>query len=64
MRGFILQNLLSFVKIKLSQNSEINLFFTDMGKSYPNSKFFDIANMSFNAIWENKILAKITEFTV
>ena len=27
-------------------------------------RFFDVANMSFNAICENKILAKISEFTV
>ena len=27
------------------------------------SRFFNVANMSFNAIRENKILAKISEFT-
>ena len=30
----------------------------------PKSRIFTIANMSFNAIRENKILAKISEFTV
>ena len=30
----------------------------------PKSQMFDVANMSFNAIRENKILAKISEFTV
>ena len=28
------------------------------------SRFFNIANMSFNTIRENKILAKISDFTV
>ena len=28
------------------------------------SRISDVANMSFNAILENKILAKISEFTV
>ena len=40
-----------FVKIKFSRNAEITLSFTDV-------------NMSFNAIRENKILAKISGFTV
>ena len=30
----------------------------------PFSRIFIVANMSFNAIRENKILAKISEFTV
>ena len=30
----------------------------------PKSQIFNIANMSFNAIRENKMLAKISEFTV
>ena len=30
----------------------------------PKPRTFDVANMSFNAIRENKILAKISEFTL
>ena len=30
----------------------------------PCSRFFNVANVSFNAIRENKILVKISEFTV
>ena len=30
----------------------------------PKSRFLNVANMSFNAIHENKIRAKISEFTV
>ena len=30
----------------------------------PKSRFLNVANMSFNAIRENKILAKISDFTV
>ena len=33
-------------------------------KSMPKSRFFKVANKSFKAIRENKILAKIPEFTV
>ena len=29
-----------------------------------NSRIYNVANMSFNVIRENKILAKISEFTV
>ena len=47
----------SFVKIKTSGNGEITLSFTDIGKS-------NVANVYFNAIRENGILAKISEFTV
>ena len=50
-----------FLKIKSSGNGEIILSFTDIGKSCPRSK---VANMSFNAILENKNLVKISEFTV
>ena len=53
----------SFVKIKLSRNGEITLLFTDEGK-YPLVVNFNVANISFSAICENKILAKISEFTV
>ena len=45
----------SFVKIKLLRNGKITLSFIDKGH---------ITNMSFNAIRENKVLAKISEFTV
>ena len=53
----------SFVKIKSSRNGEITLSFTDIGKSYP-SRDFLMSQICFNAIRENKILAKISEFTV
>ena len=53
----------SFTKIKPS-DGEITPSFTDLGKSCPSRKFLKVANMSFNAIRENKILAKISEFTI
>ena len=53
----------SFVKIKLSRIGDITLPFTDIGKSCPVRDFY-VANVSFNIIRENKILAKISEFTV
>ena len=53
----------SFVKIKPSRIGDITLSVTDIGKSYPVRDFY-VANMSFNAIRENKIHAKISEFTV
>ena len=49
----------SFVKIKPSRNGQITLSFTDEGKPGPSREC-----MSFNAILENKILAKISEFIV
>ena len=52
----------SFAKKKASGNCENFLSFTDVAKSCRSRDFF-VANMSFNAIRENKILAKITEFT-
>ena len=52
-----------FAKLKLLQNCEMTLLFTDVGKSHPNHKFLTW-KMSFNAIPENKILTKISEFTV
>ena len=58
--GFILR---SFVKMKSSGNREITLSITDIVKSCPNSECFNVA-LSFNAIRENKILAKISGFTV
>ena len=49
--------------IKSSRNGEITLSFTDIGKPCPN-RDFNIANMCLNAVRENKILAKISLFTV
>ena len=53
----------SFVKITPSRNGEMTLSFTDIGK-YALIAIFTVANMSINAIRENKILAKISKFTV
>ena len=53
----------SFVKIKSSQNVEITQSFTDIGKSCPSPKFL-ASQICLNAIPENKILAKISGFTV
>ena len=53
----------SFVKIKPSRICDITMSFTDIGKSNPVRDFY-VANVSFNAIRESKILAKISEFTV
>ena len=52
----------SFMKIKSSRNGELTLSFTDICKSCLSRDFLR-RNMSFNAIRENKILAKICEFT-
>ena len=49
-----------FVKIESSGNGGITLSLTDIGKSCP----FNVVNTSFKAIRENKILTKISEFTV
>ena len=48
------------MKIESSGNGEIILSFTDIGISCPSRDFLYAANMSFNAIRENKILAKIS----
>ena len=48
----------NFVKIKPSRNGVIILSVTDEVAN------FNVANMSFNAIRENKILTKLCEFTV
>ena len=53
----------SFVKIKPLQIGDITLLFTDIGKSCPVRDIY-VANVSFNRIRENKILAKISKFTV
>ena len=42
----------------------MTLSFTNIGKSCLSSEIKKVSNMSFNAIHENKILAKISEFTV
>ena len=51
------------MKIKPSRFGDITLSFTGIGKSCPVRNFY-VANVSFNAIRENKILAKISEFTI
>ena len=53
----------SFVKIKPSRIGDITLSFTDIGKSCTVHVFY-VANVSLNAIRENKILRKISEFTM
>ena len=45
------------MKIKLSGNGKITLSFTEIGKSCPLSRIFNLVNMSLNAFRENKILA-------
>ena len=54
----------SFVKIKSSRNGVICRLLTDIGLSYPGCEIFRSQEMSLNAIHENKILAKNSEFTV
>ena len=53
----------SFVKMKFSRNAEITLSFADLGKSSPNREFLT-SQICLNTIRENKILAKISGFTV
>ena len=53
----------SFVKMKSSRFHSITLSFTDIGKSCP-SRDFLMSQICLIAIRENKILAKISEFTV
>ena len=48
---------------KFSREFDITLSFTDIGKSCLVRDFY-VANVTFNAIRENKILAKISELTV
>ena len=50
----------TFVEIKPSRN----LLVTNVGNSCPSREFFNVANISFNAIRENETLSKISEFTV
>ena len=53
----------SFVKIKPSRIGDITLSLTDIGITCSVPDFYD-ANVSFNAIRESKIPAKISEFAV
>ena len=53
----------SFVIMKSSINGEITLSFTGKGKSCPSREFLTL-QYSFNAVCENKTLAKISGFTV
>ena len=55
--------MLSFVKIKSSRFGETTLSFTYIGKSRP-CREFQRRNMCLNDTRENKIIAKISEFTV
>ena len=50
--------------MKSSRNGEIPLPFTDVGKSCTRRGIFNISNLSFNIIQENKISANISEFIV
>ena len=53
----------SFVEKKILADGEITLSFTDEDKLCHSGDFY-VANMSFNAFRENKILAKICDFIV
>ena len=52
----------SFVKVKSTRNGGTTLSFTDK-VDHAKVSIFNVANMSFNAIREKKILAKSSEFT-
>ena len=54
----------SLVKIKSLPNAENTLSFTDIGKSCPSREFLASQICFFNPIRENKIIAKISGFTV
>ena len=58
--SFILRR---FVKIKPSRNGEITLSFMDVNHASIAIHFY-FANMSFNVLRENKIIAKISEITM
>ena len=53
-----------FRENKSSPNGEITLSTTDIGKSYTSCEIFWLQVCLVNAIRENKILAKISGFTV
>ena len=64
-KSFIFAKLrIFFLKIIPSQNGKITLWFTDICKSCKYVNHSNIANMYFNAIRENRIIAKISEFTL
>ena len=52
LEGFIFAELRR-VKIKPSRNGELALLFIDVGKLCQFCDFFNVTNMSFNAIHEN-----------
>ena len=54
----------AFVKIKPWRNGKITLSFIDTGKSCLNREIFHITYVSFNAICENKVIAKTSKYTV
>ena len=54
----------SFVKIKSSRNGEITLSFTDIGKSCLSCKLLTLQICLLMLFAKNKILAKISKFTV
>ena len=54
----------SFVETKSSLNGEITLSITDIEVNHVLATIFNVTSISFNAIPENKILAKISGFTV
>ena len=54
----------SFVKMKSSRNAEITLLFINIPKSWPSREFLASQICFFNAIPENKVLTKISRFTV
>ena len=54
----------SFVKINSSRNGEITRCHLLMKVNHVIVANFYVANMYFNAFRENKMLAKISEFTV
>ena len=64
-RGFLFpRNLSSFAKIKNPPEMAMSLSRLLMYLNHALVANFNVANMSFNAIRENKIIAKISEFTV
>ena len=62
--GFFCIYMPSFMKIKFSGNGKFTLSFVGVAKSCPSREFKTLEiYMSCNAFCENKILAKISEFT-
>ena len=54
----------SFVKINSALNTEITLSFTDLGKSCPSREFLISQICMLTLFAKNKILARISGFTV